>query len=190
MMFTKWIINIFTGFIISVLLCACDIKSYSGDGKLTDNGRFSTSRYLLDLGAVELKSVRNSTFNLKVPPKTTFVFGIQVRRIENIADTLDVNQINPTIAISLLDSESQGIINEPSKLSEWTWSSTTEKNGFFIYVRDNFEMYIETDPSEIYTLSLHALETDQSDAGYIARLVAKSGGWKKRNEIIQMESVL
>ena len=177
-MFTKWITNISTGFMVSILLCACDIRSYSGDGKLTDNGRFSTSRYLLDLGAVELKSAISSTFYLEMLPKTTFVFGIQVRLIESIADTLDANKINPTIAISLLDSEKQVIFSESSKLSKWTWSSTTEKNDFFIYLRDKYGAYLKADPSEKYTLSLSVVEPDQSDVDYIAGLVAKSGGWK------------
>ena len=170
--------KVFLVFIISLIaaLIGCDtVAQYTGDGVLIDNGpSAATDRYVLDLGAVSLKTPASTTFKLKNLPKTDFVVGIEIR---SLTSKIEQGSIDAVVAIALMEDD-KAIISKEAKLSDWTWAIHSPGNYAFVYGREQPNTHFTPMPGKNYELTLRVKEPDRGNANYTASLVAKSGGWK------------
>lgn len=174
----KSLIVIVSCSILFLFFCNCtDASRYSGDGRLIDNGLFAaTDRYVLDLGVVELKKKGIYTYKINNLPSKNFVIGIEIRVSPEQHATIENKKIRPLISIELTNSQNIQVIHNEASLDTWTWSVIGDTA--FVYGEDQSSTYFTPISNGKYNLRFVIINTDSSDIKYVARILAKSGGWK------------
>ncbi len=174
------LITIVRGFVLAAILSSCySASSYSGDGRLVDNGRSAaTDRYVLDLGAIDLNKQGVSTYRIENLPAENFVIGIELQVPPRQRVAIENKSIKPTISIELLGPQGESITRDQSMLDTWTWSVRAMDTTAFVYRRDQPGTFFTPIKNRRYELKFGIVQPDLSDFKYSARLLAKSGGWK------------
>lgn len=154
----------------------CEAVNYTGDGRFVDNGKGAAiDRYVVDLGAVNLKTMASTSFKMKNLPKEGFVVGIELKPLAD--QRLDPKAFTAVVTISILENGKE-IFAREGKLAEWTWSEDRLSKQAFVYGRQSPRTYFEASTSRSYELRFAVKQPDQSNLGYDARLLVKGGGWK------------
>lgn len=166
------------GLIIWLLMCV-SCTFYTGDGRLTDHGPFSTERYVLDLGSINLAQIGQETFRLAGLPAKDFVFGLDVGTAQESRCVVEEKALRTTVRMELLRNDGTTVFAIESPLERWTWSlSWDDSSKAFVYGRDNPRTELEPMPGQTYALKIGVTDTDESAKLFDARIVGKSGGWK------------
>lgn len=159
-------------------LSGCPMPKYSGDGTLVDNGPSSaTDRYILDLGPIDLTRRGQKTFRLAGLPESNFVVGIQISAATD-PTVISNRSLSPTVSLSLSEASGKVVFSKRASLHSWTWSVPANGDAAFVYSREHPSTYFDAAPNAKYTLTFDVVEPDQVGSKYVARLAAKTGGWK------------
>lgn len=107
--------------LLTMIVCMTACTPYSGDGQLVDRGWMRyPSRYLLDLGPVDLTQAERTCFSLAGLPRAEFVAGIDIVEGEG----LTISGPTPDYAVSahlkLTTESGETVIDEAAPLSAWT----------------------------------------------------------------------
>jgi hypothetical protein len=178
-------------------ICACRYSSYEGDGDFTDNGVLSySSRYVLDLGPLDLEKANSRRYRLTKLPTAEFVIGIDL--VEMAPNRLAGPRPDhrARVRVQLESSQGETIIDQDVRLENWVWSHGEGDAKSRLYLRGEtrdvqagsstqptrvnegpsggWGTYFNSSDSESYTLSVDVLEPI-SVAGRPARLTLV--GW-------------
>jgi hypothetical protein len=164
---------------VAVLAVGCDsASSYTGDGKLIDNGFLSaTDRYVLDLGPVTVASANVRTYRIVNLPAEKFVIGISVKRPPASRSFIDAHPINAVVAVELREENGNVLARREAPLKEWTWSVPSTDEWAFIYGEGTQHTFF-TPGRGALTLTFSVVTPDPQANVYAPVLVAKTGGWK------------
>ena len=118
----------------TVALSACyRASSYSGDGRLVDNGwQLKGGRYALDLGPIDISRTGKYSYTLKRLPDAEFVIGIEV---EEAAPNRDQRPNHKAQVRLDLKGGGGSIVAEGGSLDNWTWSYGLGDTKSFLYRR-------------------------------------------------------
>jgi hypothetical protein len=152
------------------------VYRYSGDGTLTDNGMFEAgSRYVLDLGPIELDRTTVSSFVIEGLPVENFVVGLELRNTAGTPVEQGSRTTKPIVKMELRAPDGQVIFGVRSSLEKWVWNTDRYDRSAFVYVRDPDTSFMVPRVGK-YKLTLEVVQA--GDPTYSSRLIAKSGGWK------------
>jgi hypothetical protein len=173
---------VITGLIAGVtalLVVGCNnASSYTGDGKLIDNGFLSaTDRYVLDLGPVTVASATVRTYRIVNLPAEKFVIGISVKRPPASPSFIDARPINAVVAVELREENGNVLARREAPLKEWTWSVPSTDDWAFIYGEGTQHTFF-TPGRGALSLTFSVVTPDPQGNVYAPVLVAKTGGWK------------
>lgn len=164
--------------LIGMITNCYSVSSYSGDGRLTDNGPgAATDRYVLDLGTVNLDKQNTQIYHIKDLPVENFVICIQINAPPENRILIDKQAINSIMFIELIGPNHESLISVQAPLNTWTWSSD-DSNTAYIYRRNKPDTYFTPIKNGQYKLKVEIVQPDSSTLKYVARLLMKSGGWK------------
>ena len=153
-------------------------SSYSGDGRLVDNGYSSaTDRYVLDLGPLAIANADARTYQLQNLPSDNFVLGIALT-CPTSSGCFDDRPINATVSFDLRDDSGMVIVQRQAALGDWTWSVPVTGRNAFIYGRSPQSTYFTPDASSTLQLTVSVLDAESDAATFMPRIIAKTGGWK------------
>lgn len=170
--------------------------AHEGDGRFADNGAQAPhSRYVLDLGAVDLGKPGTREFRFARLPGAEFTVGLGVAaRAGEAAQPPDVS-----VRITLENEKDELVFHASGRLADWLWSESGAE--WFVYQRGP-QTYVPVAPraTRPQRIGLRAdggwgtyftpsatgryrlvLEVSAVSAGGIApgaRLLAVAGGWK------------
>jgi len=149
--------------------------NYSGDGNFTDYGRKAgILRFVLDLGAVDLKEAATQVHQLKGLPEVEFVCYLRVDHpLPTLGKPKDLEAENLVIEMSLEDENGTEVFSEKAPLKNWIWSGSVGAPQSDLYTHKTI-FTAEKDKS--YRLSLK-IRKGNPDAPQ-AQLLLMGGGWK------------
>ena len=149
--------------------------NYSGDGNFTDYGRKAgILRFVLDLGAVDLKEDATQVHLLKGLPEVEFVCYLRVDHpLPTLGKPKDLEAENLVIEMSLEDENGTKAFSEKAPLKNWVWSGSVGAPQSDLYTHKTI-FTAEKDKS--YRLSLK-IRKGNPDAPQ-AQLLLMGGGWK------------
>ncbi|HSS65456.1 MAG TPA: hypothetical protein VLS27_13555, partial [Gammaproteobacteria bacterium] len=144
-----------------------------------DHGRLAaTSRYVLNLGPIDLSRRGTKTFKMMNLPETSFVIGIEIIFAPQDRATIETQAISSTVLLKLSGVNGQVLFMKKSELDKWTWSKLANEYRVFIYGRSENGTYFQPQRNTEYALTISVLEPDPAQVKHSALLLAKSGGWK------------
>jgi hypothetical protein len=170
-------------FCLSLTIAGCfRYTSYSGDGEFVDNGvRMYGSRYVLDLGAMDLETVGSRNYRLGKLPKAQFNIGIDL--VEMAPNTVEGGRPDHRgrVRVELRTAKGAVIVSENAELQDWVWSFGEGGTVSRLYRRGESEevstgpdrmrhvalgkkasggwgTYFDSNPHEVYILDVHVLE--------------------------------
>lgn len=181
---------------VAALLAAGTALAHEGDGRFTDNGAQAPhSRYVLDLGAVDLGKPGKREFRFARLPGVEFTVGLRLAaHAGKAAQPPDV-----AVRITLENEKDELVFHASGRLADWLWSESGED--WFVYQR-GLQTYVPAAPRATrpqrtglradggwgtyftptaagrYRLVLDVSATSASGITPGARLVAVAGGWK------------
>ena len=182
------------GLVLSTLLCGCikqfipndgvarfgtDRKfpdlNYTGDGDFTDYGRKAgILRFVLDLGAVDLKKENLRKFELKGLPEVKFVCYLRVDHpLPTLGKPKNFGAADSVVEMSLEDENGTKVFLEKAPLKNWVWSGSVGAPQSDLYTH---KTVFTPEKDKSYRLSLKIRE-GKPDAPQ-AQLLLMGGGWK------------
>lgn len=182
--------------VLALVLAASAPLAHEGDGTFTDNGAQAPhSRYVLDLGPVDLGKPGSREFRFARLPGTEFTLGLRlaVRAGEAAA--------RPAVSVRLaLENENDElVVHAAGRLADWLWSEAGD--AWFVYQRGQ-QTYVAvapraTRPQRVglradggwgtsftpragarYRLVVDVAPANAQERPADARLLAIAGGWK------------
>jgi hypothetical protein len=163
---------------VTILLGACS-KSipYTGDGRLVDHGWTAAhDRYVVELGPLDLTRTGSTTFRIAGLPATHFVVGLQVPVAAEKAQSAD-SGTPADVALQLIHLPAEQVLIITGPLRGLTWSGPLNGSTSFVYRRESYGSYFDSDPRATYQLRVVVNTPDPSiPAGSL--VVLKSGGWQ------------
>ena len=182
------------GLALSTLLCGCikqfipnddvarfgtDRKfpdlNYTGDGNLTDYGRKAgILRFVLDLGAVDLKKGNLRKFELKGLPEVEFVCYLRVDHpLPTIGSPKNFEAGDLVVEMTLEDENGTKVFSEKAPLKSWVWSGSVGAPQSDLYTRKTI---FTPEKGKSYRISLKIAEGNPNAPQ--TQLLLMGGGWK------------
>jgi hypothetical protein len=111
-------------------------SSYRGDGELVDYGWPTYwRRYVLDLGPVDLSSLRSYSYTLRKLPDAEFTIGIELIEVQR-NDLLGARPDHRGhVRLELKTTDGSTVVLEDGPLESWTWSHGGLDAVSFLYRR-------------------------------------------------------
>lgn len=160
-----------------ILMGSCAEKSsYSGDGRLIDNGVTAPDhRYVIEVGKVDLSQLGSATFKMAGLPRNYFVVGLQ---IPASAIGIGEHRDSPAdVSLEVVREQGSMVALVIAPLREWTWSNPKHQAAAFVYLRDSARSYFDSFTEDRYLVKVTVNVPDSTiPAG--ALIVLKSAGWK------------
>ena len=149
--------------------------NYSGDGNFTDYGRKAgILRFVLDLGAVDLKEAAAQVHQLKGLPEVEFVCYLRVDHpLPTLGRPKNFEAGDLVVEMTLEDENGTKAFSEKAPLKNWVWSGSVGAPQSDLYTHKTI-FTAEKDKS--YRLSLK-IRKGNPDAPQ-AQLLLMGGGWK------------
>ena len=217
------------GLTLSALLCGCikqfipqdgvarfgtDRKfpdlNYTGDGNFTDYGRMAgILRFVLDLGAVDLKKENLRKFELKGLPEVEFVCYLRVDHpLPVLGRPKDFKAGDLVVEMALEDQDGKVVFRNEAPLNRWVWSGSVGaaksdlymSNAGQLVVDENGELTLESEEGDASKVNLDlptrkTIFTPEQGKSYRistkiaegniqapkAQLLLMGGGWKVGN---------
>ena len=149
--------------------------NYTGDGNFTDYGRKAgILRFVLDLGAVDLKKDATQVHQLKGLPEVEFVCYLRVDHpLPTLGQPKNFGAGDLVVEMTLEDENRTEVFSEKAPLKNWVWSGSVGAPQSDLYTRKTIFTPNKAKP---YRLSLKILNGNP-DAPQ-AQLLLMGGGWK------------
>ena len=149
--------------------------NYTGDGKFTDYGRKAgILRFVLDLGAVDLKKDATQVHRLKGLPEVEFVCYLRVDHpLPTLGKPKNFEAEDLVVEMTLEDENRTEVFSEKAPLKNWTWSGSVGAPQSDLYTQKTI---FTPKKGKSYRLSLKIREGNP-DAPK-AQLLLMGGGWK------------
>ena len=182
------------GLVLSTLLCGCikqfipnddvarfgtDRKfpdlNYNGDGNFTDYGRKAgILRFVLDLGAVDLKKENLRKFELKGLPEVEFVCYLRVDHpLPVLGRPKDFKAGDLVVEMALEDQGGKVVFRNAVPLNRWIWSGSVGAAKSDLYTRKTI---FTPKKGKSYRISIKVSEgTPEAPK---AQFLLMGGGWK------------
>ena len=182
------------GLALSTLLCGCikqfipnddvarfgtDRKfpdlNYTGDGNFTDYGRKAgILRFVLDLGAVDLKKENLRKFELTGLPEVEFVCYLRVDHpLPTIGSPKNFEAGDLVVEMTLDDENGTKVFSEKAPLKSWVWSGSVGAPQSDLYTRKTI---FTPEKGKSYRISLKIAEGNPNAPQ--TQLLLMGGGWK------------
>jgi len=171
------------GLVLSTLLCGCikqfipnddvarfgtDRKfpdlNYNGDGNFTDYGRKAgILRFVLDLGAVDLKKENLREFELKGLPEVEFVCYLRVDHpLPVLGRPKDFKAGDLVVEMALEDQGGKVVFRNEAPLNRWVWSGSVGAAKSDLYMSNAGKFQLVLDENNELTL-----ESEEGDASKV-----------------------
>ena len=181
-------------FALSALLCGCikqfipndgvarfgtDRKfpdlNYTGDGDFTDYGRKAgILRFVLALGAVDLKKENLREFELKGLPEVEFVCYLRVDHpLPAFGKPTDFKAGDLVVEMALEDEDGKVVFRNAVPLNRWIWSGSVGADKSDLYTRKTI---FTPEQGKSYRISTKIAEGNIQAPK--AQLLLMGGGWK------------
>ena len=149
--------------------------NYTGDGNFTDYGRKAgILRFVLDLGAVDLKKDATQVHQLKGLPEVEFVCYLRVDHpLPTLGKPKNFEAADSVVKMTLEDENGTKVFSEKAPLKNWTWSGSVGAPQSDLYT---YKTVFTPEKEKPYRLSLKIREGNP-DAPQ-AQLLLMGGGWK------------
>ena len=149
--------------------------NYTGDGNFTDYGRKAgILRFVLDLGAVDLKEDATQVHQLKGLPEVEFVCYLRVDHpLPTLGKPKNFGAGDLVVEMSLEDENRTEVFSEKAPLKNWIWSGSVGAPKSDLYTRKTI---FTPKKGKSYRLSLK-IRDGNPDAPQ-AQLLLMGGGWK------------
>ena len=149
--------------------------NYTGDGNFTDYGRKAgILRFVLDLGAVDLKKDATQVHQLKGLPEVEFVCYLRVDHpLPTLGKPKNFEADDLVVEMTLEDENGTKLFSEKAPLKNWVWSGSVGAPQSDLYTHKTMFTPKKGKP---YRLSLKILNGNP-DAPQ-AQLLLMGGGWK------------
>ena len=149
--------------------------NYTGDGNFTDYGRKAgILRFVLDLGAVDLKEDGTQVHQLKGLPEVEFVCYLRVDHpLPTLGKPKNFEAADSVVEMTLEDENGTKVFSEKAPLKNWTWSGSVGAPQSDLYT---YKTVFTPEKEKPYRLSLKIREGNP-DAPQ-AQLLLMGGGWK------------
>jgi hypothetical protein len=149
--------------------------NYTGDGNFTDYGRKAgILRFVLDLGAVDLKEDATQVHQLKGLPEVEFVCYLRVDHpLPTLGKPKNFGSGDLVVEMTLEDENGTKAFSEKAPLKNWVWSGSVGAPQSDLYTHKTI---FTPEKGKIYRLSLKIAEGN-ADAPQ-SRLLLMGGGWK------------
>jgi hypothetical protein len=185
------------GLALSTLLCGCikqfipnddvvrfgtDRKfpdlNYTGDGNFTDYGRKAgILRFVLDLGAVDLKVDAAQVYQLKGLPDVEFVCYLRIDHpLPTIGSPKNFEAGDLVVEMTLEDENGTKVFSEKAPLKSWVWSGSVGAPQSDLYTRKTI---FTPEKGKSYRISLKIAEGNPNAPQ--TQLLLMGGGWKVGN---------
>jgi hypothetical protein len=116
-------------------------SAYQGDGRMTDEGIFSTygRRFTLDLGSVDFTKSSTRSFAMAHLPHVELTVGFDIADYSHTRGTIyETHPIDALVRLTLQNENDQIIFSEEEQLSRWVWSGAMGRDwASFVYRRGN-----------------------------------------------------
>ena len=149
--------------------------NYTGDGNFTDYGRKAgILRFVLDLGAVDLKEDATQVHQLKGLPEVEFVCYLRVDHpLPTLGKPKNFGAGDSVVEMTLEDENGTKVFLEKAPLKNWGWSGSIGAPQSDLYTHKTM---FTPKKGKSYRLSLKIPEGN-SEAPK-AQLLLMGGGWK------------
>ena len=149
--------------------------NYTGDGNFTDYGRKAgISRFVLDLGAVDLKEDATQVHRLKGLPEVKFVCYLRVDHpLPTLGRPKNFEAEDLVVEMTLEDENGTKVFLEKAPLKNWVWSGSVGAPQSDLYTHKTI---FTSEKDKSYRLSLK-IRKGNPDAPH-AQLLLMGGGWK------------
>jgi hypothetical protein len=149
--------------------------NYTGDGIFKDYGRKAgILRFVLDLGAVDLKKDATQVHQLKGLPEVEFVCYLRVDHpLPTLGKPKNFEAGDLVVEMTLEDENRTEVFSEKAPLKNWVWSGSVGATQSDLYTRKTI---FTPKKGKSYRLSLKIREGNP-DAPQ-AKLLLMGGGWK------------
>ena len=149
--------------------------NYTGDGNFTDYGRKSgIFRFVLDVGAVDLKKDATQVHQLKGLPEVEFVCYLRVDHpLPTIGKPKNFGAGDLVVEMTLEDENRTEVFSEKAPLKNWKWSGSVGAPQSDLYTRKTI---FTPEKGKSYRLSNNIAEGNLNAPK--ARLLLMGGGWK------------
>jgi hypothetical protein len=181
---------------VALLLAARPPLAHEGDGAFTDNGAQAPhSRYVLDLGPVDLGKPGRHEYRFGHLPGTEFAIGLR------LAPRRGKSGAPPAVAVrvTLENEKDELVVHAEGRLADWLWSEADD--AWFVYQRGQqthvavapratrpqriglradggWGTYFTPRTGARYRLVIDVARADAEERPAGARLLAVAGGWK------------
>ena len=149
--------------------------NYTGDGNFTDFGRKAgIFRFVLDLGAVDLKKDATQVHQLKGLPEVEFVCYLRVDHpLPTIGKPKNFGAGDLVVEMTLEDENRTEVFSEKDPLKNWKWSGSVGAPQSDLYTRKTI---FTPEKGKSYRLSNYIAEGNLNAPK--VRLLLMGGGWK------------
>lgn len=116
-------------------LSACyQASSYSGDGRLFDNGwQLKGGRYALDLGPINVGRAGTYSYKLGRLPDAEFVIGVEI--VEATPNRDERPNHKAQVRLDLKEVAGRTVVTESGSLEDWIWSYGLDDTKSFLFRR-------------------------------------------------------
>jgi len=161
--------------LVSATACS-QHDQYTGDGRLIDYGvTAAVTRYVAEVGQVDLTRTGSATFKLSGLPRTYFVIGLQMPvHADPAADGHLHTAADVSFEVVRDDYGMVAVVTSP--LREWTLSNPLHGDSTFVYLR-RAQSYFDAFPEAHYRLTVTVNVADPT-LPHTSWVVLKSAGWK------------
>jgi hypothetical protein len=181
---------------MAALLAAGAPFAHEGDGAFADNGAAAAhSRYVLDLGAVDLGAPGKREFRFARLPAAEFTVGLRLPASARAGGQAP----EASVRLALENERGELVFHAEGRLADWLWSEAGDD--WFVYQR-GLQTYVPAAPRAMrpkrvgeradsgwgtfftprtagsYRLALEIAPARAADRATVARLHAVAGGWK------------
>ena len=152
--------------------------NYTGDGNFTDYGRKAgILRFVLDLGAVDLKKDATQVHQLKGLPEVEFVCYLRVDHpLPALGKPKNFGAADSVVEMTLEDENGTKVFSEKAPLKNWVWSGSVGAPQSDLYTHKTI---FAPHKGESCRLSIKIVEGNPNAPK--ARLLLMGGGWKAGN---------
>ena len=149
--------------------------NYTGDGNFTDYGRKAgIFRFVLDLGAVDLKGDATQVHQLKGLPEVEFVCYLRVDHpLPTLGKPKDFEAGNLVVGMSLEDENGTKVFSEKAPLENWVWSGSVGAPRSDLYTHKTM---FTPEAGKTYFITLAKNEGNLKAPK--AEFLLMGGGWK------------
>jgi len=152
--------------------------NYTGDGNFTDYGRKAgIFRFVLDLGAVDLKKDATQVHQLKGLPEVEFVCYLRVDHpLPTLGKPKNFEAADSVVEMTLEDENGTKVFSEKAPLKNWIWSGSVGAPQSDLYTRKTI---FTPEKGKSYRISLKISEGNLQPPK--AKFLLMGGGWKVGN---------